>query len=513
MFNHNLIIISFILISGFSNHKISGQRSETLLHIDSVSIIEDSYIAIGWTFESDVEEGYFVIHRRTYNIYDSIAAIDNFDIDFFVDTNISVSEKPYSYYISARKLKEDGSYESFASSKAHQTIFIEASDYDICKETINVKWSNYVITTTVGIPDTLDKPFDSTIVWMSFNSGDFEIADTLSINKENIEIPATEPGEYCFKLRSFDSQNPSLTTTSNIRCITTTTLDPPEFAYLRKASVINNAFLRLYLYADSTISYPAYVIYRTTGQHENFFPVDTINSNKANITYDDDGADIFSSPHSYYFEVLDSCRRPVKNSNTVSSLFLYAEPLSVNENHLQWNLPEGFPEGVDHFVVRRKTGKDGKFETLAQLPGNQDHYNDIFSTTNSDLTYHEFMYKIKAIGVSQNPFGFKDTVFSNHALAERAVEIFIPNAFKPESTIEKNRVFKPVIRNATPEKYRMIIYNNWGKIVFNTEDYNIGWNGNINSKKGSPGVYLYEISFRTDNGKTYNKKGTVKLIR
>lgn len=512
MFNPNLIIISLILIYGVSNLEISGQSSETLLNIDSVSIIDDSHIAIGWTFESDVEDGYFVIHRRTDNIYDSIAAIDDFGIDFFVDTNVNISQKPYSYYISARKLKEDGSYESFASSKAHQTIFMENLAYDICKEAISVRWFNYVITTTVGIPDTLDMPFDSTILWILTDDTTFKIADTLPVQKDHIEIPAAKPAEYCFKLQSFDSQDPSHTTTSNIRCITTTILEPPEYAYLRKASVINNEFLRLYLYADNTISNPAYVIYRATGQNEEFLPVDTVNSGKANITYDDD-ANIFSSLHKYYFEVLDSCRRPAKSSNTVSSLFLYAEPVSVNENYLQWNLQLGFHGGVDHFIVRRKTGINGKFETIAQLPGNQNHYNDIFSVNGSDLTYHEFIYKIKAVEASQNPFGFKDTVISNHAMAERDVEIFIPNAFKPGSTIEKNRVFKPVIRNAIPEKYRMIIYNYWGQVVFTTEDHNDHWDGNINGKQGPSGVYLYEISFSTGNGKTHNKKGTVKVIR
>ncbi len=512
MLNHKLINLCSILILGFLNHNISGQKSETSLHIDSVSVTEETDVAIGWAFESDITEGYFVLHRRMDNVYDSIAAIDNFDIDFFVDTLVNASDKPYSYYISARKLKEDGTYESFASSKAHQTIFIEDLAQDVCKENINIQWSNYVVTTTVHSPDTLEAPFDSTIVMFSYENEGFETADTLSIKQDSTSFPASKPGEYCFKLRSFDSENPSHTSTSNIRCISATTLEPPEFAYLRKASVIDNAFIRLSLYVDSTISNPAYVIHKDYGQNEDFSPVDTINSGKANITYDDD-ADIFTSAHDYYFTVLDSCRMPVKNSNTVSSLFLHAVPLSNNENLLQWNIPEGFPGGVERFVIRRKTGQDDDFETIALVPGYQDYYNDIFSTDNQDLMLHEYIYKIKAIEASQNPFGFKDTVYSNHAEAVREIEIFIPNAFKPESTIEQNRVFKPVIRNARPRQYRMMIYNNWGQIVFRTEDHDVGWNGNINGKRASAGIYLYEISFRTDNGKTHNKKGTVNLIR
>ncbi len=511
--NHiKLNILFFILTSGFFSIPSTGQNPEASLQIDSVSVAgEEAHVVIGWTFDSHYTDGHFVIHRRTEEAYDSIATIDNLTDTFFVDTSVNANEKPYSYYISARRYKEDDTYESFASSKAHETIFLNRLEYNVCEEAINSQWNNYVITTSVGIPDTLELPFDSTIIFIYFNDEDIPTTDTVSVGLDNKIFPAIATGTYCFKLRSFDSENPTHTSTSNIKCVTSTTLEPPEFAYLRRASVVDNTHINLKLYADSRVISPAYVVHRTGDLSEDFYPVDTINSGKENISYDDE-ADIFRTVFYYYFEVLDSCKRSVKNSNIVSSMFLIGEPASHNENLLQWNLPYGFQGRVNYLEVKRKNEREEEFKTIAQLPATRDHYYDVFDTGEYDPSQH-FIYKIAAVEALGNPYGFLDTAFSNHIVIEREVELFVPNAFKPQSTIEQNRVFKPVISNAVPKNYRLIIYNKWGEMVFQTNDHNEAWDGKTKNKKAPAGVYLYNIHFETENGKKHQKKGSVTLIR
>ena len=507
----NTTIIILLLV--FLSNKAFGQNSETI-HIDSVSVNEDMHVAIGWTFESDVTDGYFVIHRRRKEEpqYDSIAATGNLSDRYFVDSKINASESPQSYYISAIVLKEDGTFQSFARSNAHQTIFIENISYDICQEKINIQWAEYTITTAIGTPDTLESPYDSTIVFTSLNNNDYIIADTVPIGHNYTTYPAMEAGKYCFKAMSFDTKNPLFTSTSNIKCKTTSTLDLPEFAYLRKASVIDNNYLQLNLYVDSTVSSQGYIIHRAVGQSEDFLPVDTVLSNLANITYIDN-ADFNRSSYRYYFETLDSCKRPVKLSDTISSIYLFGEAISINENQLQWNHPEGFPYGVDYYYVLRKNLNGNDFIIIDELPGYINNYNDYTPPVDAGYMTSDVVYKIKAVEASGNPYGFKDTVASNRAEILHDLEVFIPNAFKPSSTIEQNRVFKPIIRNVVPENFRLVVYNNWGQQVFYTDDSTDAWDGKINGNKAPAGAYLYNLTFESHNGKAYHKKGSVMLIR
>ena len=504
------------MIFGVFTDKTSAQKTNTSLYIDSVSVIEDeNHIRIDWSLEPEFDEGNFVIHRRKDDIYDTIAKTDNLDTSYYKDNYENSPEKPYSYYISAMKPKNDANYESFASSYAHQTIFIENLSFNICKEEIKVKWTNYKVTTTVGDPDPRDIPFDSTMVILSFDGRDYETIKYSSINDNNVNIKVNQSGEYCIKLRSFSTNENEqrITSTSNIKCTTTSVLDTPDFAYLRKASVVDDEFMRLKLFVDNTISSPAYVIHRAGNQSESFSVVDTINSEMENITYDD-YLDNFNSDHKYYFEVLDSCGRPVKKSNTVSSIYLIAEPGSNNENELKWNKPKGLAGELDHYIIKRKDQQNQKFEIIEHfIPHNQHTYTDFLDANNNKMQLKEYTYKIIGVEASGNPYEFKDTVYSNHAKVKREPEVFIPNAFRPGSTIEENRTFKPQIRNAIPEKYQMIIYNKWGQSVFQTDDYNKAWDGSIDGKKAPGEIYLYKITIKTKEEKKIQEQGTINLIR
>ena len=513
MYSINLNTTMLILLMVFLSNESFSRDSETILRIDSVSVNEDMHVVIGWTFESEYTEGHFVIHRRSDDIFDSITTVYNLSDSFFIDTTTDASQKPYSYYISARRLKEDDAYESFASSKAHQTIMLENLAFDVCAETINIVWSNYAVTTTVGQPQPRPEPFDSTMVLGGFDNGDYQILGYSSFENDSKTINAAISGHYCFRIRSFNSDNPNHSSSSNIKCITTTALDPPEFAYFRTASVVENSFLRLDLHVDSTVSNPAYVLHRSPNQTDDFYPVDTVNSGKTNVIYYDDGADFLRSAYNYFFEVLDSCQRPVKISDTVSSIFLYGESISETQNHLQWNHPEGFPNGVDYYHIFRKTLLNGNFTKIDQIPGKNNTYNDYLPSNDAGYILKDLVYKIKAVEAPENPFGFKDTIVSNHAEIIHDIEIFIPSAFKPESTIEQNRVFKPVIRNAIPKKYRLVIYNNWGQLVFQTDNPDESWNGTINGSNAPAETYLYNLSFETPDRKKHQKKGSVILIR
>ena len=91
------------------------------------------------------------------------------------------------------------------------------------------------------------------------------------------------------------------------------------------------------------------------------------------------------------------------------------------------------------------------------------------------------------------------------------IPIGIPNAFSPNSD-GRNELFKPTI-NTEMQDYQMRIYNRIGQLIFQTKDYATGWDGRFKGQQQSSGNYIYQVSFRNMEGKQFEYKGNVLLIR
>ena len=89
------------------------------------------------------------------------------------------------------------------------------------------------------------------------------------------------------------------------------------------------------------------------------------------------------------------------------------------------------------------------------------------------------------------------------------IEIFVPNTFTPNGD-GKNDYFK-IFGNYISTS-NMQIYNQWGEMIFTTNDLN-GWDGNAKGKAQPVGVYIYVITVTKQDGTIVNKKGSVNLVR
>ena len=85
-------------------------------------------------------------------------------------------------------------------------------------------------------------------------------------------------------------------------------------------------------------------------------------------------------------------------------------------------------------------------------------------------------------------------------------QINIPNVFTPNND-GVNDVFKI---EGLSDDFSLIIFNRWGERVFHTNNANMEfWNGKLNGKNCSDGVYFYILN----NDNNFEKTGFIHLIR
>jgi gliding motility-associated-like protein len=488
-------------------------HAQSYLTLDSVSVNENNHVIIGWTLETDIDEGFIEIHRRYDDTYEPIIPTLPLTQSSYLDTSIDAGNKAYSYYVVARLPNGD----SFAvSNEAHQTIFQKPPDYDICSRQIFVNWNNYAVTTSDGAPVPLPVPFDNTNVIWSFNDQEFTNHTAVGINAQYLFFPVEEEGKYCFKIRSYHSET-NISSTSNAECIEVRFAPAPSFVGFRRLSYsgtnvqVHRVFLEFLV--EDPVEGAGYVIQRLDPDEDKFFSLDTLFSPEKLIMFYDEDHMAHLRSETYRLHFLDSCKVFSWESPEVSTIYASVEAISNTENLVEWNLYNGWEHGVFEYLIIRKLHEMTSFGFLDRVDPFTTSYIDNLSLLDESEQFGEISYIIWAIEVPTDLSNEPERVYSNIATLERDTDVFIPNAFKPESAIPENRIFKPRFMFFTPSSYSMTIFNRWGERIFTTDDHNTGWDGRMNGREAPAGVYSYVIRYSDHSGKSHEKPGTLVLVR
>ena len=90
---------------------------------------------------------------------------------------------------------------------------------------------------------------------------------------------------------------------------------------------------------------------------------------------------------------------------------------------------------------------------------------------------------------------------------------YAPDIFTPNND-GINDTFSPSLLNVDVNSYLLIIFDRWGNAIFETNNYNEGWDGKL--KDGTllnPDVYSYKITYNTNLGDTKEEKGRLVMAR
>jgi trimeric autotransporter adhesin len=141
---------------------------------------------------------------------------------------------------------------------------------------------------------------------------------------------------------------------------------------------------------------------------------------------------------------------------------------------------------------------DGGYSNLENpthiFPDNESGYYEVFLiVTNSD--------------------GCMDTVSRTVHVKEDLI-YYVPNAFSPDGD-EFNNVFKPIFTSGFDlYSYHLQIFNRWGELIFESLNYEEGWDGTYHNERLLDGTYIWKIKIKN---KSTDKKmeidGHVSLLK
>ncbi len=87
-------------------------------------------------------------------------------------------------------------------------------------------------------------------------------------------------------------------------------------------------------------------------------------------------------------------------------------------------------------------------------------------------------------------------------------QVYIPNAFSPNDD-GINDTFTILAENGLIQHVDLTIFNRWGGIVFNGDE----WDGRDNEEFVNSGVYVYLIEITTNDNKSHQLSGSVTVLR
>ncbi len=469
---------------------------------DSISITSNGHPLITWFPNSDNAIGYVIVQRQGL-IWQRIDTLTGIQETAYTDlaTNACTAPQWYRVYAYAGPNIPDSPW-----SDTLRTIYLATPQLDVCSNVITLRWTHYI---------NMRPQLAGYHILASKNGGPYSIIGTVGTTDTSFVHQNPAPGTlYTYKIRAFNTGE-TRTSTSCERAIRSKTYNKPQFAYIRYASVEDDAHIKVEWVAD-TAPISRYSILRSI-DGQNFAELGQ-NSDETNYrpaqVFIDTSADFRKQSYFYRIDVFDSCGfKLLTAENTARSILLSGRPNSNYQNELSWNAYEGWDLGVDEYRIFRKVnGTPDPAGPLTTLPaGTTSWSDDVSMLENTGGTFNYTVVAYETAG--DNGFeAIRDSSVSNEIIITQETRVLVPNAFMPGGMPPDN-VFKPLTAFIEQDGYEMLIYNKWGQQIFSTTDPADGWDGRYNGEFVPPDAYVYLIRYKTPEGQLFEKRGTVTVVR
>ncbi|GAB4133878.1 MAG: hypothetical protein Fur0041_06490 [Bacteroidia bacterium] len=136
-------------------------------------------------------------------------------------------------------------------------------------------------------------------------------------------------------------------------------------------------------------------------------------------------------------------------------------------------------------------------------------FGDSTAPSSAQNPNHSYQYPgtYQVILVVADTNGCQDTIVTDYIISSPP---HVPSGFSPNNDLQNDILF---VYGGPFTELEFRIYNNWGELIFVSNDQSIGWDGKRNGIEQPMGVYVYTVRAVTASGDQYKLEGDVTLIR
>lgn len=203
---------------------------------------------------------------------------------------------------------------------------------------------------------------------------------------------------------------------------------------------------------------------------------------------------------SYYVSTTNLCNEIVV-SDTHTHVQGNIQKLSdIKSGEIDFSSYKGWKKGVNQYEIYRRLPNENflPFDVLTQ------NSKMVYSL---GLSHYQQCFRIK----SKANLPRVDTSWSNEFCLNFEPVVFIPNAFTPDESGELNQSFGAFV--GAVKTFQIQIFNRWGEQIFSSTDKNFKWDGTYQKKSLPIGVYAYHASYTDFLGNSYQRGGSIHLLR
>lgn len=383
----------------------------------------------------------------------------------------------------------------------HHSTYLSNPIWFPCGEEVILNWSPYIGWDNLGGVAYYE-------VYYSENGQNMQPWNVLNGTTFTDTVVVNPGSSYRFYIKgtSFDG----LTTISNIQTQSISSLGSPNFTHLASVSVLPaDENIEVLIKIDTTLEDHEYVLEKREELDDVFLQIASIiNASDPYMTYVDTDVETNKFTYEYRVFVVNSCGDTIIASNAARSIKLnLTGDNNVFVNKLNWTSYSEFGLPVNQYKIFRSEESGVIGNEIFSIDGNDNDYTDDLSSTISgdgNLAQGLYCYTIQAVETAGNPYNHLGLSYSNQECYQFSTEIFIPNAFMVEGF---NEIFKPVISMADFRSYNFKIFNRTGHVLFQTFDYETGWDGFLNGQQVPDGAYGYSLSVKDAKGQLYLRQG------
>lgn len=486
-----------------ATYDTSAVQQEEVLSIPDinyVTVLNNGSVEVNWQPSvSSQTDGYYVYYFLGGGLSNLIDSTLNINDTIYNDVNASTNSNSLVYSVASFDFCDN---RSLINPNAHRTIFLTQSIFG-CAGTIDLRWNTYQ-NWPIGVQYQIETTIDN---------GTPIISTSLPDNSTgyNFETDTLNGDSICFRIIA-NHPNGIYQSASNKVCLPIDFIRSTAFNYLRTLTVNNDGDVELSWIIDTTADITDYLIENALASDSSSFLVKDSIAATIPISLQNNFTD--TSPttesQSYYYRVVskDACDF-TKPSTLGKTILLTAELDGNNIVQLDWNQFRLEFATVINYSINRISSTNVLSPLSTEGPLVTLYEDDIAAVATNDGNFCyviEATYNLNLPGFAQETL----TSRSNIACVEREPVIYMASALVPSGI---NKTIRPVLQVPNIKEYQFIVYDRWGKKIFETSALTAGWDGTNKGEALPFGSYTYMVKVVSQNGTDLVKKGTIVLVR